>query len=192
MITSRNSHRARPEHHFRTSLAISDSYRGAGWWIPVYQRAFPRLESAVAVKDDGWAQRGGIDRLVTLSCGRTFSIDEKVRLHEWPDILLEQWSDEARRIPGWVQKPLACDFIAYAFAPTGVCYLLPVPALQRAWRMFGRDWIKHYGKRRAYNPGYVSVSVPVPKTELIWAIAQAMIVDPKPARQASGDKVSAG
>jgi hypothetical protein len=98
----------------------------------VYRRALPRLASAVSVRDDGWAQRGGIDRLLTLSCGRTYSVDEKVRTQAWPDILLEQWSDEARQSPGWVQKPLACDFIAYAFAPTGVCYFLPVPALQRA------------------------------------------------------------
>jgi hypothetical protein len=59
----------------------------------------------------------------------------------WPDILLEQWSDEARRVPGWVQKPLACDFIAYAFAPSRRCYLLPVALLQRAWRLNGREWI---------------------------------------------------
>ena len=52
--------------------------------------------------------------------------DEKVRAEDWPDILLEQWSDEDRRAPGWVQKPLACDYIAYSFAPSGVCYLLPV------------------------------------------------------------------
>lgn len=38
---------------------------------------------------------------------------------------LEQWSDEGRRSPGWVQKPLACDFIAYAFAlpaEGAICY----------------------------------------------------------------------
>lgn len=33
-----------------------------------------------------------------------------------PGVLLEHWSDETRRSPGWVQTPLACDLIAYAYA----------------------------------------------------------------------------
>jgi hypothetical protein len=168
-----------PEHSFAKSLAFSDSYRDAGWWLPVYRRAFPTLASAVAIKADGWAQRGGIDRLLTLSSGKTFTIDEKIRSKEWPDILLEQWSDEARRIPGWVQKPLACDFIAYAYAPTGVCYLLPVPALQRAWSQHEAEWIGRYGTRRARNAGYVSVSVPVPRRVLMQAIADALVLSPE-------------
>jgi len=97
--------------------------------------------TAVSIREDGWAQRGGIDRVLTLQCGRTYTVDEKVRTENWPDILLEQWSDEERRIPGWIQKPLACDFIAYAYAPAETCYLLPVVRLQRAWRQRGREWI---------------------------------------------------
>jgi hypothetical protein len=163
-------------HRFADSLALSDSYADADWWLPVYRRAFPRLQSAVSIRQDGWAQRGGVDRVLTLACGRTYTVDEKVRAEDWPDILLEQWSDEARRVPGWVQKPLACDFIAYAYAPSGVCYLLPVVPLQRAWRQHGREWVERYGTRRAANPGYVSASVPVPRAALMRAIADAMMV----------------
>ena len=75
----------------------------------------------------------------------TYTVDEKVRTNDWPDVLLERWSDEARRIPGWVEKPLACDFIAYAFAPAGTCLLLPVAALQRAWRQHGRHGSQSMG-----------------------------------------------
>lgn len=131
---------------------------------------------AVAVRADGWAQRGGIARLLTLNCGRTFTVDEKIRSEDWPDVLLERWSDEDRRVPGWVQKPLASDFIAYAFAPAGTCLLMPVPALQRARRQHGRQWISMYGTRLAYNPGYVSVGVPVPRGVLMQAIVEAMFV----------------
>jgi len=144
--------------------------------MDTYRRAFPRLRSAVAVREDGWAQRGGVDRVLTLACGRTYTVDEKVRAEEWPDILVEQWSDEARRKPGWIQKPLACDFNAYGYAPSGVVYLLPVVPLQRAWRRHGRDWIKRYGQRRALNPSYVSVSVPVPIAVLMSAIVDAMVI----------------
>lgn len=144
--------------------------------MPIYRRAFPTLMSAVAVRQDGWAQRGGIDRLLTLACGRTYTVDEKVRTADWPDVLLERWSDEARKVPGWVQKPLAVDFIAYAWAPAATCVIIPVAALQRAWRQHGRAWIGLYGTRRAENPGYVSVSVPVPRGVLMQAIVEAMFV----------------
>lgn len=172
--------RARPAglprvHRFQDSHNLSAQY-GPDWWIPIYRRAFPTLMSAVAVEHDGWAQRGGIDRLLTLSCGRTYTVDEKIRMADWPDVLLERWSDEARRSPGWVQKPLAADFIAYAHAPAATCVLLPVPALQRAWRQHGRSWIGLYGQRRAENPGYTSVSVPVPRGVLMQAIVEAMFV----------------
>lgn len=155
---------------------MSERHADSEWWLDTYRRAFPRLRSAVSVRQDGWAQRGGVDRVLTLACGRTYTVDEKVRAEDWNDILLEQWSDEERRSPGWVQKPLACDFIAYAYAPSGVCYLLPVAPLQRAWRQHGRQWIKEYGQRRAQNLGYVSVSVPVPRAVLMWAIVDAMMV----------------
>lgn len=155
---------------------MSERHADSEWWMDTYRQAFPRLRSAVPVRQDGWAQRAGVDRVITLACGRTYTVDEKVRSEDWNDILLEQWSDEERRVPGWVQKPLACDFIAYAYAPSGVCYLLPVVHLQRAWRQHGRTWIAEYGQRRAQNVGYVSVSVPVPRAVLMWAIVDAMMV----------------
>ena len=164
-------------HSFGTSLALSDSFSDAPWWLDIYRKAFPTMISAVSVRNDGWAQRGGIDRVITLACGRVFTVDEKVRTADWSDILLEQWSDEGRRSPGWVQKPLACDFIAYAFAPSRRCFLLPVAPLQRAWRQNGRGWIQEYGQRRALNPGYATASVPVPIDALMVAMSQAMVIN---------------
>ena len=163
-------------HRFRDSLALSESFTDAPWWSELYRKAFPSMVSAVSVRDDGWAQRGGIDRVITIACGRVFTVDEKVRTNDWPDILLERWSDEVRAKPGWIQKPLACDFIAYAFAPSRRCYLLPVAPLQRAWRLNGRHWIDQYGERRARNVGYCSSNVPVPIETLMGAIAAAMVL----------------
>jgi hypothetical protein len=164
------------QHDFRESLARSESYVDAPWWLDVYRSAFPGLQAAVSVRQDGWAQRGGIDRVLTLKCGRTFTVDEKVREKDWPDFALERWSDEARQAPGWVQKPLACDFIAYAFVPSRTCYLLPVPPLQRAWRLFGRHWIASYKEVRAQNRGYVTVSIAIPKPVLLRALGEAMTI----------------
>jgi len=54
-----------------------------------------------------------------------------------------------------------------------------VVPLQRAWRLFGRDWLDRYGQRRARNPGYVSTSVPVPIATLMQAMVAAMLVVPQ-------------
>lgn len=173
-------------HDFHERLAMSESYSDAPWWLEVYRAAFPRLATMTLVREDGWAQRAGIDRRLTLTCGQTFTVDEKVREKDWPDFLLERWSDEARQKAGWVQKPLACDFIAYAFVPSRTCYLLPVPTLQRAWRQHGRQWIGSYGEKRAQNRGYVTTSVAVPRETLLRAMADAMTVrwTPQEARAA--------
>lgn len=163
-------------HDFNESLAKSQAQADAEWWLDVYRLAFPSLAASVNVRDDGWAQRGGIDRVLTLSTGRTITVDEKVREKDWPDILLERWSDERREKPGWIQKPLACDFIAYAFVPSATCYLFPTQTLQRAWRLHGREWIDSHPTIRAQNNGYVTASVAVPRRILLQAVMEAMAV----------------
>ena len=163
-------------HEFSESLAKSHEQASAPWWLEVYRKAFPSLSSYVCVRNDGWAQRGGIDRVLVLDSGRIIYVDEKVREKDWPDFLLERWSDEAREKPGWIQKPLACDFIAYAFVASSTCYLLPTQTLQRAWRMYGRQWIAIYGTIRAQNRGYVTASVPVPRGILLASLSDAMVV----------------
>lgn len=163
-------------HDFKQSLAFSRAQADQPFWMNVYRAAFSGLRACVDVRDDGWAQRAGIDRVLTLASGRTITVDEKVRQKDWPDILLERWSDKARKSPGWVQKPLACDYIAYSFLPSQTCYLLPTLTLQRAWKLNGQEWIAKYGERDAQNNGYVTSSVPVPIEILLRAVADAMII----------------
>ena len=91
-------------HDMGRSLAISRSYESARWWPEVYRKAFPSMKAYISVRDDGWAQRAGIDRYVVLESGRIIPIDEKVREKDYGDILLERWSNEERKIPGWVHK----------------------------------------------------------------------------------------
>lgn len=170
-------------HDFATSLAFSQSQSDAPWWREVYQRAFPSMVEMVQVRNDGWAQRGGIDRHVILASGKHYTIDEKVRAEDHDDILLEYWSDEERAIKGWVAKDLACDFIAYAFVPSRRCYLLPFATLRLAYRRNGIDWIKAGRERRggfkevrAENRRYVTVSVAVPIDVLMAALKDAMLI----------------
>jgi len=171
-------------HNFQKSLARSEAFANAKWWGEVYRAAFPNLASMTYVAKDGWAQRGGIDRVLTLKSGKSVWIDEKVREEVWPDILLERWSDRDKANPGWIQKPLATDFIAYAYIPSRVCHLLPFPTLQRAWRINGRDWLEAAHARRdgfrvvlAQNEGgRTTESVAVPKAILFAALTDAMTV----------------
>lgn len=163
-------------HDFAERLAFSHAQADAPFWLEVYRKAFPNLVSTVSVRNDGWAQRGGIDRVVTLDSGRTIPIDEKVREEDWPDILLEYWSDRDRKIRGWVCKELACEYIAYAFLPSQTCYLLPTLTLRRSWQINARDWIKRFKRVEAANKGYVTVSVAVPRDVLLVALTDAMRV----------------
>ena len=163
-------------HNFEESLAKSHAQADAPWWMDVYRKAFPGLKAAVNVRDDGWAQRGGIDRVLTLASGKTETVDEKVRDKVYNDILLEYWSDVERKIRGWIQKELACDFIAYAFIPNQTCYLMPFPTLRRAWHQHGRTWIATHPRIEAQNPGYITVSVAVPIPILLASLKDAMVI----------------
>jgi len=170
-------------HSFRESLESSKAHTEAHWWPSTYRAAFPTVRTIASVDEDGWAQRAGIDRVLTLECGRTVSIDEKVRLKDYGDILLEYWSNEGKRIRGWICKPLLCDFIAYAVVPTETCYLLPTLSLQRAWRLKARAWAERadagergFRRVRADNGSYVTASLAVPVPELLSAMQAAMTV----------------
>jgi hypothetical protein len=172
---------SRKSHNFAESAERSRQLSYAPWWLDVYRRAFgSSLASVVYVNNDGWAQRAGIDRVLTFNTGRIAYVDEKVREEVWSDIALEQWSDLERQSPGWIQKPLACDYIAYAFVPSATCYLLPTLTLQRAWRLHGRDWVGQYQKIKAHNKyggrSWTTLSIAVPIPVLMAALNDAMKV----------------
>lgn len=129
-----------------------------------------------SIRDDGWAQRGGIDRLIVLASGKQVLVDEKVRYKEYDDIALEYWSSRERKIPGWVAKDLACDYIAYAFVNSQRCYLLPFLQLRKAWAEHHRQWVGRFPKVEAANDGYTTVSVAVPIDTLMRAIQSTLLV----------------
>lgn len=147
--------------------------------------AFPDLMTVAAVAEDGWGQRGGIDKVLTLKSGKTLLVDEKVRATDWDDFALEYWSDHARKIKGWVAKELACDYIAYAFLPSGRCYLLPFQELRRVWRTHAEEWVRRYRTDRhvAHNNGWETWFVPVPIPIVLEALKESMLVyfEPRPA-----------
>jgi hypothetical protein len=182
------------EANFQRDLEWSQSWSAAPWWAEIYREAFPSMFSMRLVNEYGWAQLGGIDRIIGLADGTEITVDEKVRAEDWPDILLEIWSDADRRKPGWanLEKHLTCDFIAYAMVPSATCYLLPYQLLRRALVRHGPEWWANctqgrYGFRFVDAPNrngqwtYTTRSMAVPIAILLNAIRDAMVVVWQPA-----------
>jgi hypothetical protein len=161
-------------HDFKQSLAWSHKHSDAPWWENVYRQAFPNFLSMQSIREDGWAQRGGIDRLVTLKSGKVIKIDEKVRGKDYPDVLLETWSSREHKRPGWIEKDLDCDYIAYAYVPSQTCLLLPFLLLRAVWIEYGAIWKELYGEVPADNRTYTTISVPVPRLTLTAAMRDYM------------------
>ena len=169
---------------FETDLQWSHSLSDEPWWEAVYREAFVDFAGMRSVKQDGWAQRAGIDRQVFLTGGKILQIDEKARRSDWPDIILEYYSNEQQEKPGWIAKSLGIDYLAYAFVPSRRCYLLPFPTLRRAWKLNRREWYAHalvcengFRVVRAKNRGYVTVSLAVPIPVLLQAVSDTMLVN---------------
>lgn len=175
-------------HAFRESLERGEAARNEPFWLAVYQKAFPGMVAAVrndcrAQDKANAAQYAGIDRWVCLSNGKTMSVDEKVRDKDYGDILLEYTSNDRTCAPGWMEKDLAIDWLAYAIVPSRKCYLFSWPMLRRAWLHFGADWrekgrLKQGGFRlvEAPNPTYNTLSVAVPRAVLMEAVQLATII----------------
>lgn len=157
------------------------------FWQECYASAFPTMIAMHDHRQDGIHQRQGIDRSIILKNGKTIWIDEKVRFRNkltgkvYADIAVEEWSDERAQSPGWVKKQLFCDYIAYAIAPLGKCYLLPVVQLQTAWLVNGENWKQaHKPPVRAQNNGWMTISWAIPVPVLFKAIGDCLRVEFQP------------
>lgn len=157
-------------HDFKTSLTRSERDALKPFWRRIYQEAFPDFESMSDPITDLTMQRRGIDRIITLAGGKTLYIDEKLRPKTWTDVLLEKWSSVEHSKPGWAAKPLHCDYVAYAFEDSCICYVIPFQQLRRAWEQHGAVWEQRYGIIPADNGSYTTICVPVPIGVLLSAI----------------------
>lgn len=171
-------------HSFTRSLRLAEDVSDAPWWATVYQRAFPTMIGTHTIAKDGWAQRGGVDRVVILGSGKVLHIEQKVRAEVWPDILLEYWSSREHRRPGWIAKDALSDYLAYAFLPTHRCYVFDFASLRRVWLHHRFQWVDRATHRidgfrivEAANRGYTTVSVAFPITALQDALRTHACID---------------
>lgn len=163
-------------HDFDERLAWSLRSGDEPFWEAVYFKAFPNMVSWNLCNDIRH-QRMGIDRVLSLSNGRKLYIDEKKRSRVYNDILLEYISVDTTGAPGWMEKDLAIDYLAYAFMPIRRCYLFPWEMLRRAWLHFRDTWKAEYKSVPGYNEGYTTWSVAVPIGVLTKAVSVAAIID---------------
>lgn len=180
---------------FATDLAFSHSCEDLPCWREIYHAAFPSLNAIVDCRDDGQHQRAGIDRVIVLKNGKSILIDEKARRVNYNDIALEYIANDKHGSPGWVEKHLLCDYIAYAILPLGKAYLLPVIQLQAAWQKNKDAWMniandtsihwkdQQYRIIRATNAHYNTISLCLPVPVLFQAIGCAFRVDFTPILQ---------
>lgn len=161
---------------FDKDLAFSHDAEDLLIWREIYNKAFPGNLGFTSQRANGELQQHGIDRTVILQSGKAIYVDEKVRREDYGDILLEYISNDQTKSPGWVEKPLYCDFIAYAILPSGKCYILPVPQLQAAWTKNKSSWISNYGTTKAKNRFYKTLGCPVPPHALFPEIGAELRV----------------
>lgn len=182
-------------HEFKERLSWSEAAGHEPFWNAVYGKAFPNLVNHMMCSGDTQSQRMGIDRILYLGNGLTVAIDEKKRDKDYGDMLLEYISVDTTNAPGWMEKDLAIDYLAYAVMPKKQCYLFPWQLMRRVWLKFGQEWIatakeneqklkegkghKNNGYRiiEARNRTYSTWSVAVPMSMFRERLSLASVID---------------
>lgn len=161
-------------HDFATSLDYGCDPEDDAFWAKAYKAFFPDYAGMSPTLKDAETQRRGTDRVVILHNGRAIRIDEKKRKKRYSDFCLEYLSNDRTGAPGWMEKPLPIDFLAYAFMDSQEVYMLPWDALRRVWLRNRNVWKEQYRPHvEALNKGYKTISVPVPIAEVYRAIGVA-------------------
>ena len=151
-------------HDFSVDLKYSMEERS--FWDVIYKTAFPIMLGLVDCSSDMTMQSAGIDTIVKLPFGGKLYIDEKKRKKNYGDILIEYNSNDTTNSPGWVEKHLKIDYIAYAFMETNSVYFIPFKELQLKWKENKNEWLKKYPLKSAANRFYKTLNVAIPFFEL--------------------------
>lgn len=171
-------------HAFGERAGYTESPAVRAFWGAVYARAFPDLAAAVVTPRGAPSQAVGIDVVLALAGGRTLLVDEKTREGRFGDVLLEVVSNDQSGAPGWIEKPLLIDYLAYGLPDAGIAYLFAWEDLRRAWRENQATWrelasasAEGFRWVKARNPRYTTVSIAVPEVRLRKAMARSQKLD---------------
>ncbi len=149
-------------HDFHDDLDYSEDERHEPFWRAIYKKAYPTLVNSMTAWGDHECQRKGIDRIIILASGEIIRLDQKQRREVYPDFALEYVSNNRTGTPGWMEKDLHIDELAYAFMPITTVYLLPWKPLKAVWEKHKEKWKKIYFHIPGKNYGYTTYSLAVP------------------------------
>jgi hypothetical protein len=150
------------------SAKLNGSHEHKEFWRSFYRQMFPEMVGCVFNDGDNASQRMGVDAVLVMANGQSIKIDEKGRDKDYNDIALEYVSNDRTNAPGWMEKDLSIDYLAYAIYPAGRAHLFPWQMLRLAWKRKRDEWIQAFPPIVSRNPGYNTISVGVPVRE-IWA-----------------------
>lgn len=149
---------------FENDLAFGNSARE--FWNIAYKKAFPVMLKAIDYSKNMKAQAVGVDTVISLPFKGALRIDEKMRRHNYGDVLIEYISNDIKNTPGWIEKDLHIDFIGYAYMDSREVMLIPFIDLQNLWKNNKISWIKKYKLPPAKNEFYNTLNVAVPLSEI--------------------------
>ena len=144
---------------FPQRLSWAIEYSKDPIWEKIYRSYFPTVLTITNhYLHSGPHQQQGIDRALELSNGSRITIEEKIRKSgpERADFLIEfeNIGKNGNKTPGWVEKPLTCDYLMFHYKDSQESYLFPWPLMQQAWWQNKAAWLKKYevlSIRREHN-----------------------------------------
>jgi hypothetical protein len=115
------------------------------FWRDVYDAVYQCPWTWIRNDGDNAENRAGVDCMVILADDTRYTFDEKTRYQYYKqDIALEHRHeyDDGHVAPGWVEKSLVCDAIAYGWLSRGEAYLLEWSTLRDAWNENKARWLE--------------------------------------------------
>jgi len=162
---------------FNECYNIAEDGKCEPFWDLVYKTAFPNMTNHMRGKNEKCnSQNNGVDRIIYLENNKVITIEEKVRTGVFEDIALEYISNDTKDSPGWIEKDLSVDYLAYAFLPTKTAYLFDWRMLKKTWNIYSKEWKNKYFIAKAENYGYNTLSVCVPINILLESCKNASII----------------
>jgi len=151
-------------HDFKKSLIKSKESSKDPIWDNLLQYFWPGCKRK-DYEDDLHMQKSGVDAIVMYN-NKPIWIDFKHRPPQprsYDDILLEIWSNEGSRVPGWAVKEDKADYYLYLNETNGTCQILPAKEVRLALKKHLEVWkSRGYFQPRADNGSYITVSICVP------------------------------
>lgn len=168
IIRNLNSKRNDDPNQFQRDLEESNSIQNTEWWNTVHKTAFRNVVQVRPVLDK-LTQSRGVDRVILTQAHEDapihkITIEEKLDQTSYHNMALETKSTargDDEGTPGWINKPLISNLLAYGFAQRGEVHYFDTIEFMNLWKSNEVEWKRYYGERRVYSSHARVVPVPI-------------------------------